>query len=68
VERRLLHTNEAAELLGLSPATLSKLRYTGKSGPRYLKLGRRVVYDPSDLQQWLRDRRRSNTSGPPDSV
>ena len=42
----------AARLVGLSESTLAKLRLNG-NGPRYCKLGRRVVYRPRDLDQWL---------------
>ena len=43
---------EAAEYLGISVSTLSKRRVDG-DGPKYLKLGRRVVYDTRDLDDWL---------------
>lgn len=65
---KLLDTREAASLLGLSPATLSKLRHTGKNGPQFLKLGRRVVYDQNDLLTWLAGRRRKSTSAPTNSA
>jgi predicted DNA-binding transcriptional regulator AlpA len=39
----LLRTEEAAHLMGLSRRTLEKHRTYG-TGPRYLKLGGRVVY------------------------
>lgn len=42
---------EAAEFLRLSPRTLEKYRVTG-GGPRFRKLGRRVVYSRSDLENW----------------
>ncbi len=44
----LLNTNEAAEVLRLAPRTLVKWRCMGR-GPRYLKVGARVVYRPADL-------------------
>lgn len=56
-----LSTSEAAEYLGLSESTLSKRRVFG-GGPKYLKLGRRVVYDTRDLDKWLDAHRRSSTS------
>jgi predicted DNA-binding transcriptional regulator AlpA len=40
---RYLRTQEAARFLGLSPRTLEKHRTYG-TGPRYSKLGGRVVY------------------------
>jgi len=48
---RKLDSPEAAEYLGISVSTLSKRRVDG-DGPKYLKLGRRVVYDTRDLE-WL---------------
>jgi predicted DNA-binding transcriptional regulator AlpA len=52
---------EAANVLGLAPSTLAKLRLTG-NGPVYCKLGRRVVYRRSDLEAWLESRVASDTS------
>ena len=49
---RKLNSPEAAEYLGISASTLSKRRVDG-GGPKYLKLGRRVVYDTRDLDGWL---------------
>jgi len=52
---------EAARLLGLSESTLAKMRLNG-NGPIYCKLGRRVVYRPTDLDQWLQSRTTRDTS------
>ncbi len=52
---------EAARMLGLSESTLAKLRLNG-NGPVYCKLGRRVVYRPADLEQWLHSRTVRDTS------
>lgn len=52
---------DAAKVLGLSPSTLAKMRVTG-NGPIYCKLGRRVVYRPVDLEQWLLSRTTRDTS------
>ena len=49
---RCLRTPEAARFLGLSGRTLEKHRTYG-TGPRYSKLGGRVVYRLDDLQAWL---------------
>lgn len=59
--RRMLRTNEAAEYCGSSASTFEKLRLFG-GGPRYVKLGRRVVYDQADLDAWLDANRRASTS------
>lgn len=57
----MLRTPRAARYLGVSAATLCKWRVFG-GGPRYKKLGRAVVYDPSDLRDWLDARSRGSTS------
>ena len=51
----------AARIVGLSASTLAKLRLNG-NGPVYCKLGRRVVYRPADLEQWLQSRTVRDTS------
>ncbi|MDC7675515.1 helix-turn-helix transcriptional regulator [Asticcacaulis machinosus] len=59
---RLLRTPEAARYLGLSDRTLEKHRCYG-TGPVYIKLGGRVVYDMADLQAWARSGSRTHTRG-----
>jgi predicted DNA-binding transcriptional regulator AlpA len=58
---RLLSVYEAARFLGLSVSTLNKRRFTGE-GPRFIKLGRRVLYDIADLKEWASERKRQSTS------
>jgi predicted DNA-binding transcriptional regulator AlpA len=58
---RFLNVQEAARFLGLSVSTLNKLRLSG-SGPPYMKLGRRVLYDLRDLASWAAARKRQHTS------
>ena len=60
---RKFNVREAAAYLGLSASTLNKTRLTG-TGPRYLKLGRRVLYDLRDLEAWVAERKRNHTSEP----
>jgi len=60
-ERPMLATAQAADYCGLSASTLNKGRVYG-DGPSFLKLGRRVVYHPEDLDAWLIARRRTSTS------
>jgi hypothetical protein len=45
------NTKEAAGFLRISPRTLEKKRVYG-SGPRFRKLGSRVVYALPDLEAW----------------
>jgi Helix-turn-helix domain len=56
-----LTTPLAAAFVGLGVSSLEKLRVTG-GGPAFLKIGRRVVYDALDLEQWLAKHKRSATS------
>jgi predicted DNA-binding transcriptional regulator AlpA len=58
---KVITAAEAARILGLSESTLAKLRLNG-NGPVYCKLGRRVVYRPVDLEQWLQSRTTRDTS------
>jgi predicted DNA-binding transcriptional regulator AlpA len=58
-----LDTPTAATFLKLSQSTLTKRRLTG-GGPRYLKLGRRVVYARRALEEWARAHERASTSDP----
>lgn len=61
LENPLLKTGEAAEVLGLSPATLNKMRCVG-GGPKFCKAGGSVKYRFLDLQAWLVSRTFSSTS------
>jgi predicted DNA-binding transcriptional regulator AlpA len=56
-----LDTAGASAFLKLSPSTLTKRRLTG-DGPKYLKLGRRVVYSRRELEAWTRAHERGSTS------
>ena len=57
----LLDTERAAKAIGLAAQTLAILRVHG-GGPRYVKLGRRVFYDPADLAAWIEANKRANTA------
>jgi hypothetical protein len=58
---RKLPVQEAAAHLNLSVSCLNKKRVDG-SGPPFLKLGRRIVYDIYDLERWAAQTRRLHTS------
>src|SRR5690348_1030710 len=57
----LLDTRAAAQMLGVSAALLNKLRCTG-DGPVHIRIGRRCLYDPADLQAWVSQFRATSTS------
>lgn len=48
-----LNSTQAAELLGLKPATLKAWRYRGK-GPVYYKVGNKVIYYLKDLKNFIK--------------
>jgi hypothetical protein len=58
---RRVNVKEAAGHIGLSVSKLNKLRTYG-GGPKYYKLDHRVVYDIADLDAWVAERSRTNTS------
>ena len=60
---RYLRTPEAARFVGLSIRTMEKHRIYG-TGPRYSKLGGRVVYRVEDLQVWVDSAAKASTSDP----
>ena len=61
--KRRLRTKDAAAYIGLSKSTLEKFRVTA-TGPVYAALGRVVVYDVDDLDDYVEARKRRSTSEP----
>lgn len=59
---RLWDSDGAAAVLDISPRTLEYLRVKG-SGPRFVKVGRRVRYRATDLTAYLDERTRTSTAG-----
>jgi hypothetical protein len=57
----LLTAKSLSERIGETEGCLAKWRLTGE-GPRYINVGRRIAYDPRDVQTWLDARRVSSTS------
>ena len=57
----LLDTAKTAEWFGLSVRTVERWRVEGK-GPTFLKIGGRVMYDESDLKEFLAQARRTSTT------
>ena len=57
----LLDTQAAAPLAGVTAKTLENWRTLGR-GPKFIKAGRRVRYDPADLLAWRDEHRVGSTS------
>lgn len=51
----------AAKYLGCSISWLAKKRVYG-GGPRYLKLGRKILYPYAELDAWMQQRLMNSTS------
>ena len=49
----LMDTQDAAHYLGLADATLESDRCTGRIGIPFIRLGRRVKYRRTDLDEFL---------------
>jgi predicted DNA-binding transcriptional regulator AlpA len=52
----LVDTPEAARLCGISAPTWYRLRAAGRIGPAEVRLGGRVLYDLSELREWVASR------------
>ena len=57
--KELLDEKAAAAVLDVTPGTLSVWRCTGRYALPFLKVGRKVRYRRSDLEQWLEARTRA---------
>ncbi|MBW7997816.1 MAG: helix-turn-helix domain-containing protein [Candidatus Glassbacteria bacterium] len=60
-----LDQKELAERWLISPRTLEQWRWQGR-GPRYLKIGGRVIYRLSDIEAFEAANLHANTVGPVD--
>lgn len=49
---KLIGIEELAEWLGLPKKTIEWLNYKG-TGPKRYKIGKRVKYKPSEVQEWI---------------
>lgn len=54
----LLHEQQAAKILGVSPAWLQRKRWEG-GGPDFVRHGRAVRYEPGALRRWIDEHRQS---------
>jgi hypothetical protein len=59
--KRLINTDKAADVLGVSCQKLNKMRVYG-GGPHYIRIGSRVLYDERDLEKYVAQRRQHSTS------
>jgi len=60
--RKWASTEETAEALpGVSQQTLANWRYEGR-GPRYYKVGRKVIYDLNEVFEWVESNARTSTA------
>ena len=55
-ERSVFDTAAAAIYLGVSASFLEKLRMTPARSPRFLRIGRKIVYKIADLEAWANAR------------
>ncbi len=60
-EDRLLKEGEVARVLNVEVATLRRWRWAGQ-GPKFIKVGAAVRYDPTDLTTFVKAGRRTSTS------
>ena len=58
----LLKETEVAEILNVEVASLRRWRWAGGKGPRFIKIGAAVRYDPADLVAFIEAGRRTSTS------
>jgi hypothetical protein len=54
---QLLTTDAAARFLGLSAETLESWRYSERTALPYIRLGRRIFYEVSDLLAFVQSRK-----------
>jgi predicted DNA-binding transcriptional regulator AlpA len=59
-----LRVKEAAAYIPMAEGTLNNLRVSG-GGPRFIKIGKRILYDQRDLDKWIEDHKRNSTADIP---
>ena len=59
----LLHETEVGKILSVKVSTLRRWRWMGQ-GPRFIKIGAAVRYDPQELKEYLANQVRTSTSDP----
>jgi predicted site-specific integrase-resolvase len=59
--QKLISSDEAAAILGISASALNKWRGKG-AGPQFVKAGSRVLYDERDLEKFISANRQRSTA------
>jgi excisionase family DNA binding protein len=59
-----LTVKQAAAYIPLAKGTLDHMRTAGR-GPRFIKLGRKVLYDTNDLDAWIEQHKQQSTADSP---
>lgn len=59
---RYLTTAEVASYCRAAPETVRYWRHIG-TGPAHFKCGRRVLYDPADVEAWFVEQRAASARG-----
>jgi predicted DNA-binding transcriptional regulator AlpA len=57
----LLNEHDVAAVLNMKVGTLRRWRWAGR-GPRFVKVGAAVRYDPADINSYIEGGRRRSTS------
>jgi predicted DNA-binding transcriptional regulator AlpA len=57
----LLDTTQAAERMGIARQTAAVWRVKG-FGPPHILMGRKILYDPADIDAWIEANRHNSTS------
>ena len=57
----IMDARELGRRLAKSPAVLANMRYMG-TGPKFVKVGRSVRYRSSDVEEWLDQQTRQQSS------
>ena len=66
MSKRLLTLKEAADYLRLTPGALYSQRYRGeKPGSLGIRVGKKLLYRPSDIDQFLNEKLAESFAGPP---
>lgn len=59
--RPVLDPDQASAFIGAEPKTLANWRCQG-IGPAFIRVGRKIVYDPADIEAWKASNRFQSTS------